>query len=135
MGAASGSEPAALPVSQAPTYAINGVVNEYHYQWGSYTPGTATTVTYSFLTSVPGYYAANAGERNQFAAMNATQKQVARDTLRAVRRSRQHHLCRGGAGNRFDQSRNRQSRAPASAAGPIIPYPGYSGQRRSAVHG
>ena len=44
------SEPAALPVSQAPTYAINGVVNEYHYQWGSYTPGTATTVTYSFLT-------------------------------------------------------------------------------------
>lgn len=76
-----GAEPVALPVSKAPDYAVNAVVNEYHYQWGSYTPGTATTVTYSFLTSVPGYYAANADERNQFVAMNATQKQAARDAF------------------------------------------------------
>ena len=68
MGAASGSEPAALPVSQAPSYAIDALVNEYDYQWGSWTPGTAVTVTYSFLTSVPGYYASNADERNNFVA-------------------------------------------------------------------
>ncbi len=77
--AGTGSFPAGAV--QAPSYAVNAVVNEYQIQWGSFTPGTAVTVTYSFLTNVPSYYSANADERFQFAAMNAAQKQAARDSF------------------------------------------------------
>jgi serralysin len=128
------SEPAALPVSQAPTYAINGVVNEYHYQWGSYTPGTATTVTYSFLTSVPGYYAANAGERNQFAAMNATQKQVTRDTFALFAEAANITFVEVAPGT---ASINLATANLGAGIGgwAYYPYPGYSGPGDQTVMG
>ena len=64
----------------APLYAVNALVNEYGYRWGSFAPGNPAVVTYSFLTSVPGYYA-SADERNNFVAMNGAQQQAARDAF------------------------------------------------------
>jgi hypothetical protein len=66
--------PAAI---SAPSYAISALVNPYGYKWGSMTVGASATVTFSFLTSVPGYYASNAGERSNFAAMNTAQQNAA----------------------------------------------------------
>jgi Ca2+-binding RTX toxin-like protein len=79
--ASAGSGSFAAGAAQAPSYAVNAVVNPYGWQWGSFTPGTAAVVTYSFLTSVPNYYGSGAGERNQFVPMNAVQQQAARDAL------------------------------------------------------
>lgn len=51
----------------APSYATSALISGY--KWGS-SSGT-TTVTYSFLTSVPNYYSSNAEERSNFIGMNA----------------------------------------------------------------
>ena len=64
-----------------PTYALNALLAGSSYKWGSLTAGTAAVVTYSFLTSVPGYYPSGAGERTHFVAMNAVQQQAAKDAL------------------------------------------------------
>jgi hypothetical protein len=77
---AAGAGPSsAVALPQAPSYAINAVYAGV--QWG--TQGSPVTVTYSFLTSVPGYYSAGADERNHFVALNAAQKQAARDAFAA----------------------------------------------------
>ena len=60
--AAGTGAPAALP--SVPSHAIPAVYSGY--QWGS--PGSAVTVTYSFLTSVPAYYPANAERARQLRA-------------------------------------------------------------------
>lgn len=69
-------------VAPALTSYVDALLNPYGWQWGSFTPGTAATVTYSFLTSVPSYYSFNADERINFAAMNAAQQDAVRDILR-----------------------------------------------------
>lgn len=52
------------------------------YRWNSGSAfGTAATVTFSFLSAVPSYYAASAGERSNFVALSAAQKQGVRDAL------------------------------------------------------
>ncbi|PSN13992.1 hypothetical protein C7271_22045, partial [filamentous cyanobacterium CCP5] len=43
--------------------------------------GTATTVTYSFLKSVPGYYSSGSSERNGFQALTASQRTGVRNAL------------------------------------------------------
>jgi Ca2+-binding RTX toxin-like protein len=68
-------------VTTAPTYAIDAVANPWGAKWGGAAIGSAATVTFSFLTSVPSYYPANAEERSNFGPMNAAQKQAARDAF------------------------------------------------------
>jgi serralysin len=63
----------------ASTYYIDALLPSGNPQW-PLVNGVAT-VTYSFLTSVPGYYSGNADERNHFAAMSAAAQQVVRDVL------------------------------------------------------
>ena len=64
-----------------PTYALNALLAGSSNKWGNSPAGTAVVVTYSFLTSVPGYYPPGAGERTHFVAMNAVQQQAAKDAL------------------------------------------------------
>ncbi len=65
-----------------PTNYVGALLNEYDLRWGgSAAVGSPVTITYSFLTSVPGYYPSNADERDHFATMNALQKAAVRDIL------------------------------------------------------
>ena len=50
------------------------------YEWGP-GGGTAASVTYSFLTSVPSYYASNAQERTNFQPFTAAMKDAVRDIV------------------------------------------------------
>jgi serralysin len=59
----------------APSYAVPALSSGY--KWG----GPGITVTFSFLTSIPGYYSLNADERDHFVTMNATQRQAALDAF------------------------------------------------------
>lgn len=40
-------------------------------KWGTPNPGGSVTVTWSFMTAVPSYYASNAPERNNFIPFNS----------------------------------------------------------------
>ena len=93
----------------APAYYVDALINEYDYKWGSGAIGTPVTVTYSFLTSVPSYYASNAAERVNFAPMNATQMAVVRDMPAGLFARRQHQFRRS-VRRRLDHVRHRQSR-------------------------
>jgi Ca2+-binding RTX toxin-like protein len=65
-----------------PTNYVGALLNEYDLRWGgSAAVGSAVTITYSFLTSVPGYYPSNADEHDHFASMNALQNAAVRDIL------------------------------------------------------
>lgn len=75
---AAGTDGFTAGAATAPAYAISALINEYGYQWGT---SSGATVTYSFLSSVPSYYSSNAEERTNFASMNSTQRQAARDAF------------------------------------------------------
>ena len=76
---ATGSSNNGAPAPANPYY-IDTLVNEYHFQWGSTTPGTGATITYSFLTTAPSYYYYSAPESATFAPMTAAQQ----DAVRAI---------------------------------------------------
>jgi Ca2+-binding RTX toxin-like protein len=67
---------AAMPT--APSYATSALLSGS--KWGGSTVGNPVTVTYSFLTSLPGYYSGQ-DEASNFTPMNAAQRQAARDSF------------------------------------------------------
>ncbi len=117
--AAAGTDVSAAAASSAPSYAIDALINPYDYQWGSL--GGPVTVTYSFLTSVPGYYSSGAGERNRFVAMNAAQKQAARDSFANYAEVANITFVEVGAGTGSPSILERLTSETASAVGPTIP--------------
>lgn len=79
---ASGPAGNAAAAPTAPNaYYVDALVNEAHFQWGSETPGTGATITYSFSTTAPSYYAPSSIEAATFAPMNAEQQDAVRTVL------------------------------------------------------
>lgn len=133
--------PAAAPIDVAapaaapspPSY-VDALINEYDYQWGSVgAPGTSATVTYSFLSSVPGYYDPGADERIAFAPMNATQQAVVRGILQDYAAVANVTFVEvSGAGSiTFGTA----DLGPGIAGWAYYPYPGYSGPSDNDVFG
>jgi hypothetical protein len=66
----------------APAYSVNALLLRDSMRWNYGSPfGTSAGVSYSFLQSVPSYYAANDGERNNFQAFTAAEEAGARRAL------------------------------------------------------
>lgn len=66
----------------APGYAVDSLLLSASMRWNyPGAIGTPASVTYSFLQSVPSYYAADAGERDGFAAFSASEIDGARRAL------------------------------------------------------
>jgi serralysin len=80
MGAAGLPEGAAALA--APAYSVNALLLRDSMRWNYGSPlGTSTGVSYSFLQSVPGYYAPDDGEHNNFQPFTAAQEAGARRAL------------------------------------------------------
>src|SRR5262249_7386654 len=120
------------PAGALPYY-VDALVNEYDYQWGSNTPGTAATVTYSFLASVPGYYASNATERSNSQPMNATQQAAVREILQMYSSAANINFVEvSGVGSITFGTANLGS---GIAGWAYYPYPGYSGSSDNSLFG
>ena len=111
--------------SASTTYYIDALRDEYHYQWGGDTPGGAATVTYSFLTSMPSYYASSAPESDHFASMDAAQEDAVRAVLQMYSAVANIHFVEvSGAGSiTFGTA----DLGPGVAGWAYYPYPAYSG--------
>jgi hypothetical protein len=74
--------PSGAAALSAPGYAVDSLLLSASMRWNYPGPaGTPASVTYSFLPSVPSYYAADAGERTGFQAFSASEIDGARRAL------------------------------------------------------
>ena len=131
--AAAGTGTGTVTPQSVPAYYIDALINEYDYKWGSGGIGTPVTVTYSFLTSVPGYYDPNAPERVNFAPMNAVQMATVRDALADYSHVANINFVEvSGVGSITFGTANL---GPGIGGWAYYPYPGYSGPSDNYVLG
>jgi len=70
-----------VDVAEIPYY-VDAIIGSDSQRWNyGEAVGTATTVTFSFLTELPSYYGATASEANGFSAFNTQQMNATRDML------------------------------------------------------